>query len=138
MSSEAITRNDLIAILNEVLPSVAVDYVAEQGTKDGWKYRKWNSGRIEAWVSKSVGSIAVTNGGATTYGGYRSNEQTIAIPSGIFTSTPNVIGNKAAFQGATIYGLRANSTTQISYFLGGCTASATVSSQVINIYAWQD
>ena len=44
MSSEAITRNDLTAILNEVLPSVAVDYIVDEGTSGIWTYRKWNSG----------------------------------------------------------------------------------------------
>ena len=29
------------------------DYVVEQGTSGIWKYRKWNSGRCEAWASAS-------------------------------------------------------------------------------------
>lgn len=33
MASETITRNDLTAILNEVLPSTAVDYYETHGTK---------------------------------------------------------------------------------------------------------
>lgn len=47
--SEAITKEDLKNILNEVLPSTAVDYVTEQGTSGIWQYRKWASGRAECW-----------------------------------------------------------------------------------------
>lgn len=28
---------------------VEIDYIVEQGTKSGWTYRKWNSGRAECW-----------------------------------------------------------------------------------------
>lgn len=30
--------------------NVIDDYVVEQGTKDGWTYRKWNSGIAECWM----------------------------------------------------------------------------------------
>lgn len=54
MASEAITRNDLTAILNEVLPSVAVDYIVEQGTSGIWTYRKWASGIAECWATTTI------------------------------------------------------------------------------------
>lgn len=28
---------------------IVLDYIVEQGTKDGWTYRKWNSGVAECW-----------------------------------------------------------------------------------------
>ena len=28
---------------------VVIDYIVEQGTKSGWTYRKWNSGKAECW-----------------------------------------------------------------------------------------
>lgn len=59
MSSETITRNDLENILNEVLPSTAVDYIVEQGTSGIWTYRKWNSGVAECWGLDSA-SFAMT------------------------------------------------------------------------------
>lgn len=36
-------------ILNKILVRInsEADYVVEQGTNDGWEYRKWNSGRLE-------------------------------------------------------------------------------------------
>ena len=41
------------------------DYIVEQGTKDNWQYRKWNSGKMECWrrlqlttaVSSAWGSL---------------------------------------------------------------------------------
>lgn len=42
------------------------DYIIEQGTySDGWEYVKWNNGRIELWVDKSLSFPAATQ--QTTY-----------------------------------------------------------------------
>jgi hypothetical protein len=42
------------------------DYVIEQGTySDGWEYAKWNNGRIELWLDKSLSFPAATQ--QTTY-----------------------------------------------------------------------
>ena len=90
MSSETITRNDIVAILNKTIPGQGTDmsaqgvedfiedlnlapsdyiklselgdYVIEQGTSGIWTYRKWNSGIAECWgmYSKSV-SISANN-----------------------------------------------------------------------------
>lgn len=59
------------------------DYVIEQGTISGWKYRKWNSGVTEAWavITKNV---AVNNAeGQLFYGTCN-----IDIPSGLFSKAP--------------------------------------------------
>lgn len=68
MASETVTRNDLTAILNEVLPSVAVDYIVEQGTSGIWTYRKWASGMYEAWAQSNE-SFAMTSASNNTYYG---------------------------------------------------------------------
>lgn len=34
------------------LGGVALDYIVEQGTLNGWTYRKWNSGLAECWYRK--------------------------------------------------------------------------------------
>lgn len=59
--SETITRTDLTNILNEVLPSVAVDYIVEQGTSGDWTYRKWDSGIYECWRRTANGSAVTIN-----------------------------------------------------------------------------
>ncbi len=37
------------------------DYVVEQGTNDGFIYRKWNSGILEQYGTKSFDTLAMTN-----------------------------------------------------------------------------
>lgn len=70
-TSETITRNDLKAVLNEVLPSepVEADYVVEQGTSGIWGYRKWASGIAECWgyYSKTIASKTVDNSNYITF-----------------------------------------------------------------------
>ena len=59
------------------------DYVIEQGTTSGWRYRKWNTGVTEAWavITKNV---AVNNAeGQLFYGTCN-----IDIPSGLFSKAP--------------------------------------------------
>ena len=71
-TSNTITKTDLENILNEVLPSCAVDYVVEQGTSGYWTYRKWDSGIAEMWFNGST-TVAI----ATTAGSlYTSNTDT--------------------------------------------------------------
>lgn len=65
----------------------AIDYVVEQGTGNGWIYRKWNSGLAECW--KTVTITAQTN--TSDAGGYVS--ASAADPGNFpftFTAVPNV------------------------------------------------
>ena len=90
MSSEAITRNDLTAILNEVLPSVAVDYIVEQGTSGIWTYRKWNSGIAECWGTNSY----TVNFDTQIASNMRTSTSTnsVAIPSFLLSVTEFNVG----------------------------------------------
>ena len=92
MSSEAITRNDLTAILNNVLPPTNTDYVVAQGTDGIWTYRKWNSGVAECWgVNKRNTSLA-SNSHATIGTSLPTlfvNELPIAIANGGGVGQPN-------------------------------------------------
>ena len=50
------------------------DYVTDQGTASGWRYRKWKSGAVEFWKGGTFsGSFASWNGG---YGG----SATLSLP----------------------------------------------------------
>ena len=59
------------------------DYIVEQGTYIGWKYRKWNSGIAECFGYISLGSISVSAVGNV----YRGTA-TVTLP-GIFNDIPN-------------------------------------------------
>ena len=59
------------------------DYVTDIGTDAPWTYRKWNSGRIEAW---RTGTVSV--GSSTASGQLYRGDFTVSIPAGIFTDAP--------------------------------------------------
>lgn len=87
------------------------DYVVEDKTSGKWKYRKWNSGRVEAWYDSGTTSITVSSGG-TAY--YRSSAQTVNIPSGLFTAVNNCTSQLVSTNLATIT-INSITTTQITY-----------------------
>ena len=102
MSSEAITRNDLKNILNEVLPSepVEADYVVEQGTSGIWTYRKWKSGIAECWGTQSGTTTLNTQWGST----YISGVISINFPT-LFVSDPVIsVFNTKTGQSTTVIG----------------------------------
>ena len=45
---------------------VEIDYIVEQGTKNGWSYRKWNSGKGECWKILTV-NMAVDRAWGSLY-----------------------------------------------------------------------
>lgn len=149
MSSETITRNDLTAILNEVLPNPAdmtpqevqdfvdglnissinaVDYIVEQGTSGIWTYRKWNSGIAECWCLY-VGSIAVTTASAG-YGGYRSNQIDIDFPF-TFTQTPSITATIASgSSGAWINNVAGSGSSKVGFYLSSSQSNAAANRAV--------
>ena len=62
------------------------DYVIEQGTTStGWEYRKWSSGKCEAWRTYTR-SVTVN----TAWGGiYRTGAYTLGVPN-VFNSPPQI------------------------------------------------
>lgn len=133
MASEAITRTDLTAILNEVLPSVAVDYIVEQGTSGIWTYRKWNSGIAECWYSAIIHPSMTTAYGSA----YIANLGTYAFPSGLFTQVDNAfisLGMQGGVGGATYTSL---STTGLGtvYAYNFASYNATARDLPLSIYA---
>ena len=53
---------------------VEMDYIVEQGTKDGWIYRKWNSGIGECWKNVTL-STAVSTTWGSMYTGSKTTRQ---------------------------------------------------------------
>ena len=107
MSSETITRNDLTNILNEVLPSTAVDYIVEQGTDGIWTYRKWNSGVAECWGYK------LTTGTFSAWGSVYSHDVPAEnFPTGLFTAMPFCVSNSSCTTQNTVCGPNSDYTTK--------------------------
>ena len=63
---EFIKTNSIITEYNESLENIN-DFVIEQGTKDIWIYRKWNSGILELFCSIETNKFTITSGDYKEY-----------------------------------------------------------------------
>ena len=62
-------------------------YVVEQGTSNGWNYRKWNNGCAECWATMEISGEACTTAVSSWY---RTAELKFNPYPFTFTETPNV------------------------------------------------
>ena len=67
-----------------------IDHVIEQGTKDGWEYRKWKSGKLEQWLSVENDTGWSVIGSAWNGFWWEERTLTFGIP---FTEVPIAYGN---------------------------------------------
>ena len=90
-----------------------VDYVKQQGVSGNWRYRKWNSGFIEAWyrpTEKTTYSLTSQSGSA-----YYSNVD-LEIPSAIgFQSNLHAIAAANGESGLVTVNISNITTTEISF-----------------------
>ena len=120
---------------NEIYMTPAInmaDWVIEKGTKGtspAWQYRKWNSGKVEAWVSFSESSPT----SAVWASPIRYVDISKTIPSGLFTSAPTIY---ASHNGSQYWvNATASSTTNLSIRL--MTVASNNPNANIAIYAVQ-
>lgn len=113
------------------------DYVTAHGTSGSWRYRKWHSGKIEAWFEGSFNCAAST----TARGALYYSTWSLSIPNDAigFTATPNtLIGNTGDSNTVIAVNGAATSKTAISgkvWRYASSSSALTISSK---IYAWQD
>lgn len=74
--------------LSTVLRKLAANACIETGTKDGWKYRKYADGHIEAWSDYTASEPISASMWVSPV---RYKDLNISIPSGIFSSAPSII-----------------------------------------------
>ena len=107
------------------------DFIVAHGTDGDWEYRKWDSGKVEAWYSGSVTCSSTTAAGSV----YRSTF-TLAIPSGLFSATPTKVILQLSQTTTAPFSLfgEASSTTNIN---GRCfRATSTTSTYNMTITAY--
>lgn len=107
------------------------DYVTEIGTSGAWKYRKWNSGKVEAWAYISFTSTTP----AVWASPIRYIDKTFTIPSGIFASAPKMTGTSNSNQYWAVDVSASSSTAGNVRF---CTVASSALTPYIQIYAWTD
>ena len=105
------------------------DCVVKQGTSGIWTYRKWQSGIAECWGVYTA-SIAV-NISSPAYGGYRSNGNSVNLPSGLFKANPVVNGTFNTSQGVWLTAMWATTTT-VSFYLS-CGSSMAAANRPVCI-----
>lgn len=119
---------------NKLDTSTLADYVIEQDSDGDWRYRKWHSGRVEAWFNTSV-----TMSATTAQGNLYRRSATLSIPSGIFTITPGVIAGSQQSDN-TIVSVKASASSPTSIAITDYRTNQNSSTQAraVRIYAWQN
>jgi len=122
-------------VLSDKLDASALaDYVTEQASSGNWRYRKWHSGRVEAWFNDSI-----TMSATTAQGNLYRRSATLAIPSGIFTISPGVIvGSQTSDNTIVSVKGSASSATSIAITDYRTNQLASTQSRAIRVYAWQN
>ena len=62
----------------KLIDSVAKDFIVDYGTDNSWNYRKWNSGRFDAWRFYQATNLTITTASAGTYYG---GSASLTLPS---------------------------------------------------------
>lgn len=108
------------------------DYIIETGSSGIWTWNKYSSGKIECWGEKSWSNVACTTSAG---GGYRSGDQSQALPSGLFSTIQSC---QATMKGSGGSGyamtLRTLCTTTLISQMFWNTTNATKSTCTVDYY----
>lgn len=81
----SIAGGDPLSVLGDYVIAIGEEAMGSNGT---WYWRKWNSGKAEAWGCRNFGNMAVT----TAWGSlYRGAILTQDLPNNVFIRTPDAI-----------------------------------------------
>lgn len=119
-----------VATLQTTVDSM-MDYVIDQGTSGGWRYRKWKNGYYECWYRAST-NVSIT----TAWGGiYYGEIPAVSFPI-TFKSEPVMVHTVDVAQGGA-WGVSARCSTTSAgiMYLFRPTSSSSVAA-VHNIYAY--
>lgn len=105
------------------------DRVISSGASGTWSWRKWKSGKIEAWCRNGNAGTATP---ATWVAPVKYNDLTLAIPSGIFDSAPMTVASSGSNQ-YWVNNVSASSPTNIN--LRVCTLASSQLTYYVNLYA---
>ena len=107
------------------------DYITEEGTSSSWNYRKWHSGKVEAWRTIDFASASWSTWASPV----KYMDKTLTFPSGLFPSngSPSVIATSCSNQ-YWVVGCTVTSTTQATLRIASVTSTAMATT--IRFYAY--
>ena len=119
------------AAIDEKVKTLNLDYVVEQGTADGWIYRKWNSGIVECWGKKSYDY--------TTSGehNYQVLVNAFYFPDGLFIEPPNIQISTIGLDLVKVIGHGLTTKGCSLYIETAYAASGTVQVEIFSIGKWK-
>ena len=134
--SEALGINSESSLERSVVPA---DYIVGNGSDaNGWTWRKWNSGRCEAWGNFEFGSITLDQSNSGTYYSTSTGRKDRNLPSSLFTSVDCAeIANGQGTHGSGVYpyGIYALTTAKITVDFRAFASSSNTSCPVfIKVY----
>ena len=94
--------------------NIIADFVVEENASGNWAYRKWNSGKSEAWLTKEISFTATP---AALLGGYYASTS-MGLPGGVFEQPPTciAIGRIGTGIGFASVGSTTSTSTTVSVF----------------------
>ena len=104
-------------------------FVKETGTDNSWTYRKWSDGSVEAWRDYSFNSASWSAWSSPI----RYMDKSITFPSGLFASTPSVIGCSTSNQ---YWLVNVNATSATAGSLRLATVATSDMATTVRLYAW--
>lgn len=117
------------------------DFVVDQGTDNNWFYRKWNSGRYEAWLRYNATGMALTSASSNTYYNATSGVKNVTLPSFNVGTDYYVTGQEQPSMSSSvyIYSIQTYSATQmqVSYRAHASTANAQCNGMFYLMGKWK-
>lgn len=124
---------------DELIASHAADYVIEQGSADGWEYRKWASGIAECW-GQTILSVTNTMASNGNYAGIN-YPKAIVFPVGLFAPGTTVRASVLPFGAgypAVVAGSPTNESMDISIRTEWAVADNSVWLHVHTFGRWKE
>lgn len=123
---------------NKLDASLLEDYVVKQGTSGNWRYRKWNSGKKEAWCKGTYSYGATTQAGQLHRAAISSSFPAAITDLG-FTSAACVMATMGAAQTVVTVNMSVTSSgSGLTGYVFRPTAQTGTSNVTIAQYIWED
>lgn len=121
----------------QVGDNAIADFIVEQGTTNGWSWRKWNGGIAECWCTLSLTVDGWTSVTANLY--YSTIKPSLTFPF-VFSKVPTVSGQFNNSGAYVFTSLQAVTETACNFVFGriaGGTDARTGNLHVYAIGAWK-